>query len=105
MSLPESWNENAPLVMATKLCIGPDRNKVRFIVREEPNNPADSGWMFFSGLEPEGYNDNPENFVICPLSQFVEIAPSIEPYLNSPVGFAWERPTDEGGWLKVENFE
>ena len=103
--IPGDWNDHAPLVLATKLCIGPDRHKVRFMLREEPNNPKDSGWVFFSGLEPEGYNENHDNFIICPLNSFIELEPSIEPLINSPVGSAWERPTDDNGWLKIEDFE
>ena len=71
--IPGDWNDHAPLVLATKLCIGPDRHKVRFMLREEPNNPKDSGWVFFSGLEPEGYNENHDNFIICPLRVRAEI--------------------------------
>jgi len=105
IGLPDSWNEYAPLVLATKLCIGPDRKKVRFMLREELNNPTDSGWVFFSGLEPDGYNNNPDNFDICPLSRFIDIEPSIEPLINSPIGSAWERPTDDSGWIEVVDFE
>lgn len=101
MDTPESWNDNAPLVMVTRLCIGPDRAKVRFVLREEPNNPTDSGWVFFSGLEPDGYNENSENFVICPLSKFLEIEPSLAEFIQAPVGSMFERPTDDSGWLVV----
>ena len=61
MTLPKAWIEKAPLVMATKMCVGPERLKVRFILREEPNNPTDSGWVFFSGFEPEGYKLAPSD--------------------------------------------
>jgi hypothetical protein len=105
LDLPKSWNENAPLVMATNYCIGPNRHKVRFIVREEPNNPYDSGWIFFTGTEPDGHIDDPENMVICPLLRFLEIEPSLIELLSSPVGSMWEKKTDDGGWLKVENYD
>ena len=101
MKIPDGWNENAPLAMATKLCVGPNRSKVRFILREEPNDTTDSGWVFFSGLEPEGYNELAENFVICPLLSFVEIEPDLIDLLDSPVGSMYERPRDDQGWQKV----
>ena len=100
MKIPEGWNESAPLVMATKLCVGPNRSMVRFILREEPNNTTDSGW-FFSGLEPEGYSELAENFVICPLLSFVKIEPDIIDLARSRVGNMYERPTDDQGWQKV----
>lgn len=65
--LPDSWNENAPLVMVTKMCVGPDRSRVRFIMREEPHNPTDSGWVFFSGLESDEYNNDSKKNAVCPL--------------------------------------
>ncbi len=104
LNIPESWNENAPLVMVTNYCTGPDRHKVRFIVREEPHNPCDSGWVFFTGTEPDGYINDPANMSICPLLRFVEIEPSLSELLDSPIGSMWERPTDDSGWVKVENY-
>ena len=104
MTLPKAWIEKAPLVMATKMCVGPERLKVRFILREEPNNPTDSGWVFFSGFEPEGYNEDSANFVICPLVRFLELEPSIKPLIESPVGSVFEKATDKAPWSKVEDY-
>lgn len=105
MGIPDSWNEYAPLVMVTKLCIGPDRKRVRFILRDEPNNPTDSGWIFFSGNEPEGYTDDSSNFTICPLFKFVELEPELESLLVSPVGSVYEKIGDDAPWVKVDDYE
>ncbi|MGH1428104.1 MAG: immunity protein Imm33 domain-containing protein [Arenicella sp.] len=102
---PESWNEHAPLVMVTNLCIGPNRERIRFIFREEPNNDADSGWVFFCGYEPPGYADDSSNFSICPLKSILEIEPELAALVNSPIGSAWEKTPESTEWIQVDNFQ
>ena len=98
---PSSWTDESPLVLVTNLCIGPARERVRFVLREDPRDPKDSGWVFFSGLEPEGYNEKPENFSLCPLVAFVDLEPELVSVLDSPVGAMWEKPSDHLAWTQV----
>lgn len=104
INLPPEFLDNYPLVMATNLCIGPNRHPVRFILREEPNNEADSGWVFFSGNEPEGYCDVTENFSICPLKSFIEWDPAMASLLSSPIGSVFEHSSETGGWQEVHDY-
>ena len=47
-------------VLATKMLVE-GRRKVRFMYREQPDNPSDSGWRFFCGNEEQSYVDDPEH--------------------------------------------
>jgi hypothetical protein len=45
---------------ATKL-VAEQSRKVKFMYRESPSGPDDSGWHFFCGEEPQEYVDDPNN--------------------------------------------
>jgi hypothetical protein len=61
--------------------------------REEPDNEQDSGWRFFSGVEPQGFVDNPDNIAIYSLETIAEIDPDILPFLSTEPPCAFERET------------
>ena len=68
-----------------------NRLKVRFMYREKPDTQQDSGWRFFSGFETDEYVNNPDNIGLYDIKTITEIDPDIVPFLNSPVGSAFER--------------
>ena len=53
---------NFGYVFATKMLVE-GRRKVRFMYREEPEDPNDSGWRFFCGDEDQEYADNPDRSI------------------------------------------
>lgn len=92
------------LVMATKKVIGPNRFPVRFAFREESNNKNDSGWRFYSGHETKEEEEDPELYVICPLSSFVIMQTCLKNIVDSPVGSVWEKSPTTNDWEKVEDY-
>lgn len=64
---------------------------VRFMYCEIPDHPADSGWRFLSGFEDEAYINNPDNIVVCGISEIAEIDPAVLPLLDYQAGSAFER--------------
>ena len=66
-------------------------HKVSFMYREKPNNQADSGWCFLSGLETDEYMDNPSNHGIYDVNTVANYDPAIVPFLNAPIGSELER--------------
>ena len=105
MSFPPEITENAPVVLATNLLFGEKRLPVMFITRLEPKNEFDSGWTFFSGFEPEGYDGDHNNFSFAPLSSFLELDPSLIPLVESPPGTTWERHSESSEWVLVTDYE
>ena len=67
------------------------KRKVRYMYREEPDNVQDSGWRFFSGDEDDEYVNDPDNIGLYDVNTIADIDPDIIPYLNHPVGSAFER--------------
>lgn len=63
---------------------------VGFLYREAAVFEHDSGWRFFSGDETDEYTDNPDNFVVCSMSDITRNNPDIVPLLTRPEGSAWE---------------
>ena len=63
-----------------------DGYRVSIMLREAPINPADSGWRFFAGDEPEEYITNSANFGNVTLNLIANYAPDIVPLLDSAVG-------------------
>ena len=74
-------------VMATKMLVDGGR-KVRFMYREAPDGPQDSGWRFFCGDEDDTYVNNPEHIAIYNINSILEIDRSILPYLQAAEGAA-----------------
>lgn len=91
------------LAICSKLVIGPNRQKIRFMHRDKPMNDNDSGWQFYSGQEGEIIE--PNEIVLCPLERICEMDPSIKSLLNSPEGSAWERIPEKEIWEEVKDFQ
>lgn len=64
---------------------------VRFMYRETPDKPVDSGWRFMSGQESDDYIDDPENAGIYDVNTIANYDPSIVPFLDAPVGSVFEK--------------
>ncbi|WMW79325.1 DUF2185 domain-containing protein [Undibacterium cyanobacteriorum] len=85
-----------PLANGHGGCIATDMitvegKSVGYMYREEPNNPQDSGWCFMSGYESQEYMDDPNNHAIYDVNTIANYDPEIIPFLNAPVGSAFER--------------
>ena len=79
-----------------------DGNKVGFMYREPPSRPEDSGWRFVSGLESQDYMDDPDHHSVYDVNTIANYDPEIIPFLDSPVGSAFERTDGHGGFVAVE---
>jgi hypothetical protein len=77
---------------------------VRFMYREKPNNPLDSGWRFTAGLEDDAYMDDPENHAVYDVNTIANYDPSIVPLLDSPSGSAFEKRDDVAGFVEVTDW-
>jgi hypothetical protein len=102
--LPKNFTKYAPLVLATGQVTGPNRRPICFAFRTEPNNDADSGWVFWSGEEDQAYLDNSSNTGLYPLLGFLELDPSLEAILRHPINTAWERDDVSDAWREVVGY-
>jgi hypothetical protein len=78
-----------------------DGNRVGWMYRERPDNPIDSGWRFFAGLESQDYADDSSKFAIYDVNTIANYDAEIVPYLDAPVGSAFERDPN-GRFVEVE---
>ena len=88
-------------------CIATDRITVdglpvRFMYREVPRDRVDSGWRFFAGVESQEYVDDPTNLLLYDVNTIANYDPSIIPFLDAPVGAAFERHDGAGVFAQVE---
>lgn len=61
--------------------------KVGFMVRGEPNNPMDSGWLFFAGDEDDEYNADVNHFEIMSVGYVCNyLDRDIFKYIGMPIG-------------------
>lgn len=91
-----------PLAKGFGGCIATDMitvegKSVGYMYRDEPNNPQDSDWCFMSGHESQEYMDKPSNHAIYDVNTIANYDPEIIPFLNAPIGSAFER--NEAGVL------
>ena len=94
------------LVPAQGYCFATDMitvhgRKVGYMYRESPENDSDSGWRFFSGDETQEYVDNPANLELYDVNTIANYDPEVIPYLQEPVGSAYERDAPTGIFHKV----
>ena len=77
---------------------------VRFMYREEPDNEIDSGWRFMSGFEDDEYMDDPKNHAIYDVNTIANYDPSIIPFLESPIGSAYEKEDNAEQFVLVTDW-
>ena len=81
-----------------------DGERVRFMYREKPDREIDSGWRFMAGSESDEYINDPDNTGIYDVNTIANYDPDIIPFLDAPVGSAFERP-DGVKFVEVVDFE
>ena len=59
---------------------------VRWMVRENPHAPGDTGWLIMSSLDTSEYLDNPANSKVCNFNTVCMIEPALIGIWNFPVG-------------------
>ncbi len=82
--------------------VAEEGRKIRFMYREDPRRPGDSGWKFFSGDEPQEYIDDPNNVGEYTLEKITKIDPSVTPYLDTPAPCAFERDNDIADFIESD---
>lgn len=93
--------ENLGVCFATDL-ITVQGQQVGYMYRERPDNEIDSGWRFLAGTESEEYINNPDNLAIYDVNTIANYDPEIVPYLDAPIGSAFERESGSGQFVEVE---
>lgn len=86
---------------ATKL-VAEQGRKVKFMYRESPDHPDDSGWHFFCGEESQEYVDDPKNSSVYAVSVIAKIDPSIVPFLETPAPCAFERDDEDSPFVESD---
>jgi hypothetical protein len=97
-----------PIATGRGACIASDEitvmgKRVGYAYRERPDHDTDSGWRFFSGEEPDGYADDPDNFSVYDVNTIANYDPQIIAILAARVGAAFARDGDH--LVKVEEGE
>ena len=77
---------------------------VRFMYRETPDSETDSGWRFMSGLESDEYANDASNLGIFDVNTIANYDSTVVPYLDAPVGSAFEKPSISGGFVRVTDW-
>ncbi len=97
--------EIKPLVDGYGSCIASDQvtvegRKVGYMYRSDPVDPADSGWCFFAGNEPDEYTSDPSNFGVYDVNTIANYDPDIIPFLDIEAPCAFE-PAPSGEFVAV----
>jgi hypothetical protein len=96
-----------PLATGRGACLAPDTivvdgRKVAFFYREDADRPMDSGWRFFAGGETDDYLDDPDNSGVYDVNTIANYDPDIIPFLDAPIGSAFEREDGVGPFAAVD---
>ena len=78
-----------------------DGQRVGYMYREEPTDADDSGWRFFAGSESQEYMDDAGNLELYDVNTIANYDPEIIPFLDAPVGTAYERARGSGPFVAV----
>lgn len=77
---------------------------VRFLYREHPDQPEDSGWRMFTGHETDDYSNDPKNTRIIEVGLMLDRDPSLLQPLKEGIGAVFERRTKEEPWNRVTDW-
>jgi hypothetical protein len=97
----KSLAEDQGMCFATDL-ITVEGEQVGYMYRERPDNEVDSGWRFLAGTESEEYINNPDNLAIYDVNTIANYDPEIVPFLDAPIGSAFERESESGRFVEVD---
>lgn len=100
-------NDIKPLASGYGGCIATDMitvegKRVGFMYREAVSLREDSGWRFLSGLESQEYLDDSRNHSIYDVNTIANYDPDIIPFIEAPVGSAFERDVESGLFVPVK---
>lgn len=82
-----------------------DGRRVGFMYREEADFVVDSGWRFMSGYESDEYMNNADNLTVYDVNTIANYDPDIIPFLDAPIGSAFERENGTGPLVEIHDFE
>lgn len=85
-------------IASTNILSGAGR--VRWMVREPSNNPADNGWRIFSNIDTSEYLHDSANLKIADFNQLCEIEPALIGIWDLPVGSDLQI-VDDGNGIKI----
>lgn len=89
-------NKDFGFVMATEMLIK-EKRPVKFMYRETPDQPGDSGWRFFCGEEDDEYLSCPEHIGIYDIKTVLSCSSDILDLLSSEIGACYGR--DNGSFI------
>lgn len=84
MSVPEFIRDSGASIASRRILDG--SALLKWAVREDPSNPSDNGWRFFSEIDDESYLDDPSNLEVASFNEVAAIEPAVIPLLHMPVG-------------------
>lgn len=98
-----------PLAPGRGGCMASDRItvdglSVRFMYRQQPHNPQDSGWVFLSGTENDDYMNDARYHDIYDVNTIANYDPSIAPFLDAPVGSVFEKVPGAADFVLVTDW-
>lgn len=73
--------------------------------REAADRDLDSGWRFMSGFESDEYMNDANNHALYDVNTIANYDPDIIPFLDAPVGSAFERESGTGRFVEVHDFD
>jgi hypothetical protein len=77
-------------------------SRVGFMYRQEREFKVDSGWRFMAGMETQEYLDDAENIAIYDVNTIANYDPEIVPFLDAPVGSAFERDKWTNEFIEID---
>jgi hypothetical protein len=101
-------NDQGAFISGAGTCIASrrivDRESVlKWLLREKPVAPSDSGWRFMSIDDESDYINNPDNLVVCDLNTVALIEPAVLEIIDQPVGSDLQIVIDDQGVRFVDN--
>ncbi len=82
-----------------------DGEPVRYLYREAPGRPDDSGWRVFAGDEGDDYLSTPGNAAVITLRELLERAPGLKDLLRTPAPCAFECKDAQQPLERVDDFD
>ncbi|NQX64751.1 DUF2185 domain-containing protein [Paenibacillus alba] len=108
--LEDPYSKDMDYYFDKKITVSNDvlsRNEFNFMLRFDPDNEHDLGWVFFSGYEDDEFSANSENFQVISVGKMLNMDDSILEFIDvsETLHCAYERNKDTGNLTKIENYD
>lgn len=99
--VPEYIRDAGACIVSSHVLDGSGR--LKWMVREKPADPADTGWRFFADIDDEAFVNDPANLEVRNFNDVADIEPAVIAIYELPTGADLQLVVADGRRSIIDN--